>query len=261
MSLLRDDKKALVVAMDHGMIYGLTPGLEDPGRVIDTAVEAGADAILVNIGVVKRYRERLIGHIPTILRLDGGPTIYREEWLAYTEYSLLHSVEDALFLGVDAVVVMAFVGSTVELETFRIVSKVAGECMQARLPLIVEALPHPDELIPARRSVETIASAARVAFEHGADFVKTYYAGSPQEFGQVVNGCPVPILVAGGPKMDTDEDALQVVHNAMQAGAAGAAFGRNIWQSKNMAGTIKALQHIIHNNGSVREAMSKLNAS
>ena len=99
MSLLAPDHKALIVAMDHGQAHGVIQGLEDPGRVIDQVVEAGADGIMTTLGIVKRYRDRLIGRIPTILRLDAGPSLYREDWLAYTEWSLLHSVEDALFLG------------------------------------------------------------------------------------------------------------------------------------------------------------------
>ena len=96
---------------------------------------------MTTFGVAKRYREQLQGRIPTIIRLDGGPSLYREDWLAYTEWSLLHSVEDALLLGADGVVLMAFVGIPVELETYRAVARVAGECLRANLPLVVEALP------------------------------------------------------------------------------------------------------------------------
>ena len=255
MALLSHNHKALIVAMDHARTHGVIEGLEDPGRVIDTVVEAGADAVMTTFGVIKRYRERLIGRIPTILRLDGGPSLYREDWLAYTEWSLLHSVEDALFLGVDAVVVMAFIGIPVELETLRIVSKVAGECLRVKLPLLVEALPCASERIPDPKSAEAMASAARLGFEHGADLVKSYYTGSPDSFQQVVTNCPAPVLIAGGPKMETTLEMLEVVHGAMQAGGAGVVFGRNIWQSHNVPGIVGALRHIIHTNGSVGEAM------
>src|SRR5688572_32971714 len=140
--------------MDHARAYGAIEGLEDPGAVIEASVDGGADAVMTTFGVAKRYREQLAGRIPTIIRLDGGPSLYREDWLAYTEWSLLHSVEDALFLGVDAVVLMAFVGIPVELETFRIVSKVASECMRVKLPLLVEALPCPSHRIRDAKSSE-----------------------------------------------------------------------------------------------------------
>ena len=258
MSLFGPDQKALIVAMDHGRTFGVTPGLEDPGSVIDDAVEAGADAVMTTFGIAKRYKDRLIGRVPTILRLDGGPSLYREDWLAYTEWSLLHEVEDALFLGADAVVVMAFIGIPVELETLRITAKVASQCWRVRLPLLVEALPCASERIPDPKSPEAMASAARLGFEHGADAIKSYYTGSPEGFRQVVENCPAPVLIAGGPKMETEREVFQMVADAMQTGAHGVVFGRNIWQSGNTRGTIKALRHIIHNDASVDEAMEKL---
>ena len=126
-------RKQLVVAMDHGRALGAVAGLEDPGRVIDPVIEAGADAIMTSFGVVKRYRERLIGRIPTLLRLDGGPSRYREDWLEVQPSGrLLHTVEDARALGVDGVCTMVFMGGAVELETLEITAEVAGECLRRR---------------------------------------------------------------------------------------------------------------------------------
>ena len=82
--------------MDHAQTNEVMPGLENPGKVIDTVI----DAVMTTFGVIKRYRDSLVGRVPTIMRLDGGPTVYREDWLAYTEWSLFHSVEDELKMGV-----------------------------------------------------------------------------------------------------------------------------------------------------------------
>jgi fructose-bisphosphate aldolase, class I len=254
---LASDGKALVVAMDHARTFGTIEGLKSPDAVIEAAVDAGADAVMTTFGVVKRYREQLIGRIPTILRLDGGPSSYREDWLAYTEWSLLHTVGDALLLGADGVVVMAFVGIPVELETYRIVAKVASECMRANLPLMVEALPCPSERIPNPKAADAMASAARLAFEHGADIVKSYYTGSQDSFRQVTDNCPAPVLIAGGPRMETVEETLQVAHDAVGAGAAGVVFGRNIWQSGDTQGVIRALRGIIHDDRPVADALAE----
>ena len=221
--------------------------------MIEASIEGGADAVMTKFGVAKRYRDELAGRIPTIIRLDGGPSLYREDWLAYTEWSLLHSVEDALLLGVDGVVLMAFVGIPVELETYRAVARVAGECLRANLPLVVEALPCPGERIPDPRATGAMASAARIGFEHGADLVKSYFT---EDFKRVTENCPVPVLIAGGPKMDTVEETLQVVQDATRAGAAGVVFGRNIWQSGDTGGMIQALRRIIHEDQPAREAAS-----
>lgn len=268
MQFLGQDNKALIVAMDHARTHGIrenptTPdkflvGMEDPGKIIDAAIEAGADGIMTTFGVVKRYRDQLIGHIPTILRLDGGPSFYREDWLHYTEWSMLYSVEEALFLGVDAVIVNLFLGGEMELRSYEVIAQAASECLKVKMPLFVEAMPSPSERVPDPKATEAVASAARLAFEHGADYVKNYYTGSVESYRQVVKWCPVPVLIAGGAKMDTEEQALQVTYEAMQAGAGGVFFGRNIWQNKNMRGMIKALRHVIHGNGTASEAMQYL---
>ena len=253
--VLASDGRALIVAMDHARTFGAIEGLEDPGAVIEAAVDGGADAVMTTFGVAKRYREQLTDRIPTILRLDGGPSAYREDWLAYTEWSLLHSVEDALLLGADAVVLMAFVGIPVELQTYRIVARVAGECLRSGLPLMVEALPCPSERIPDPKAPDAMASAARLGFEHGADLLKTYYT---EDFRRVTESCPVPVLIAGGPRMETVEGTLQVVHDAVGAGASGAVFGRNIWQGDDPRGTIRALKEIIHGGRPVSEALAEV---
>ena len=221
-------------------------------------IDAGADAIMTTFGVIKKFRNVIHGRVPTLMRLDGGPSLYREDWLAYTEWELLHSVEDAIMLGADGVVLMAFMGIPVELKTLSIVARVASECMRANLPLIVEALPCPSPRIPDAKDPIAMASAARLAFEHGADYIKTYYTGTPESFAAVVENCPVPTLIAGGPKMNTLEDTLRVVDGAMIAGAAGVVFGRNIWQSPNPAGVVHALKRVIHDRASVAQAMQEL---
>ncbi len=250
--------RQLVVAMDHARAMGAVEGLEDPGAVIDMAVEAGADAIMTSYGVIKRYKERLIGRIPTFLRVDGGPSFYREDWLRNTTWRLLHTVEDAEALGVDGVCTMVFMGSEVEMETLEITSEVAGELAGSSMTLMVEALPCPAERIPDALDAKAMADACRLAFEHGADVLKTYATGSAESFRVVTKNCPNPVLIAGGAKMDSERAALEVVRGTLDAGGRGVVFGRNIWQSPDPAKTIKALRHLIHEDGSVDEAMGLL---
>jgi fructose-bisphosphate aldolase, class I len=251
-------RKQLVVAMDHGRALGAVEGLENPGQVIDTVVAAGADTIMTSYGVVKRYRDRLIGQIPTILRLDGGPSQYREDWLKYTDWRLLHSVDDARDLGVDGVCTMVFVGAAVELDTLEITAQVAGECLRDGLPLMVEALPCPAERISDLTDPTAMASACRLGFEHGADVLKTYATGSAASFARVTASCPAPVLIAGGPRMDSARAVLQVVRDTLDAGGRGVVFGRNIWQSPDPGRMIKALRHLIHQDGTVEDAAELL---
>ncbi len=255
MARLKLGDKALVVAMDHAQTLGVTPGLEDPGAVLDKILD-GADAIMTSYGVVKHYGDRLIGRIPTFLRLDGGPSVFAAEWLKAEEWKLYHSIEDARRLGVDGVCLMAFMGAPVETTTFEIVGRVVSECAADGLPVMVEALPCPCPGIPDPMDADAMASASRIAFELGADFVKTYYTGSPETFGKVTAGCPAPVLIAGGAKMDTLEAALEVVHGSVTAGGRGVVFGRNIWQNPDPARVMRALRAVIHDHALVADALA-----
>ncbi|MGI9435862.1 MAG: class I fructose-bisphosphate aldolase [Geminicoccaceae bacterium] len=252
------EKKQLVVAMDHARAMGALAGLEDPGAVIDLAIEAGADAIMTSYGVVKHFRDRLIGRIPTILRIDGGPSFYREDWLKNTDWRLLHTMEDAEALGVDGVCTMVFMGSEVEMDTLEITAEVARQTMGTSLSLMVEALPCPSARITDPNDAKAMADACRLAFEHGADVLKTYATGSAESFRQVTNNCPAPVLIAGGAKMNSERDMLQVVRDTLDAGGRGVVFGRNIWQSAAPEKTIHALRHLIHGDGSVDDAAAML---
>jgi class I fructose-bisphosphate aldolase len=247
--------RGVVIAMDHARTLGAVQGLDDPGAVLDRVIDAGADAIMTSYGVVKRYRDKLIGRLPTFLRLDGGPSSYREDWLEYTEWSLLHTVDDARRLGVDGVCVMGFLGGAVEMRTYEIVARVVGDCAADRLPVMVEALPCPTERIPDPSDAKAMADASRIAFELGADIVKTYYTGSPESFRRVVEVTPAPVMIAGGVKMDTIRAALAVVHGSVAAGGRGVVFGRNIWQRPNPAAVVTALSAIIKDGASVDDAM------
>lgn len=259
MSLVDPDERMLVIAMDHARALGAVRGLEDPGALIDTMIEAGADAVMTSFGTVKAYRERLVGRVPVYLRLDGGPSIVKEKWLENTEWSLLHTLEDAELLGCDGVCLMYFMGAPVEMQTLEIVSEVASECLKEEVPLMVEALPCPHPSIPDTLDAQMMADACRIAFEHGADILKTYYTGTPEGFRKVVEAVPAaPVLIAGGPKLESDLAVLRMVADVMAAGGKGVVFGRNIWQHANPAGMVRALRAIIHDDARAEDAAGLL---
>ena len=153
---------------------------------------------------------------------------------------------------------MVFMGSEVEMETLEITSEISGELAGTSMTLMVEALPCPSERIPDPLDAKAMADACRLAFEHGADVLKTYATGSAESFRQVTANCPNPVLIAGGAKMDSERAVMQVVRDTLDAGAKGVVFGRNIWQSPHPAKVIKALRHLIHEDGSVDDAMGLL---
>ena len=237
-------RRSLIVAMDHASVLGHTAGLERPEIIIEGAIAAGANGLLTTCGQMKRYRQRLQGAIPLLMRVDGGPKPDSDGWLPYREWDLLHSVAAAEKFGATGVVAMLFLGGELAMQSLRVVAQVADECAAAKLTLMVEALPsraYPDPLAP-----QAVADAARIAFEQGADLIKTYYTGSAAGFRSVVATCPVPLLVAGGPKMENWDETRTLVGGALQAGAAGVVFGRTIWQgattAEDIATTIRALR-------------------
>lgn len=256
LNILANDGRAVIVAMDHGRTDGAVKGLEDPGRVLDIVLDAGADAVLTTIGVLKHYRDRLVGRVPVLLRIDGGPSSYREDWLSYTQWRRMITVNEAVALGASGVCVMAFIGSKVELDTLEIVTRTVVEAAGTNVPVVVEALPCRSERIPDPLDSHAMADAARLAFEHGADLIKTYYTGSVQGFRAVTTSCPVPCLVAGGPRMASRRAALEAVKEAIEAGARGVVFGRNIWQDLDPGGMTRALVRIVHDTASVDEVLA-----
>lgn len=235
------DRPRLVVAMDHARAMGAVAGLEDPGAVLDRVLEAGADAVMTSFGVVKRYRSRLIGRVPTFLRLDGGPSLLKERWLENTEWSLLHTLDDAYRLGADGVCLMYFMGAACELRTLEIVARVCGEAMVRNLPVMVEALPCRHPSIPDTNDPGMMADACRIAFEHGADILKTYFPHDRSGFARVVRNCPAPVLIAGGPRLPDDRSVLAMVAESVAEGGKGVVFGRNVWQHPRPERMVKAL--------------------
>ncbi|MFB0562731.1 MAG: class I fructose-bisphosphate aldolase [Candidatus Lokiarchaeia archaeon] len=257
--IFQRDGRSLVVAMDHAFTFGPMQGLENPGEAIEKVIEGGADAIMTSFGILKQFYDLMHGRVGTLLRIDSGGSIYcLLDFANVTDWKLMYSVEEALTMGVDAVIVMGFFGAPCEAATLEILGNVAEECEMWGMPLLAETLPMPGEIVKDSYDVGHVSFAARIGAEYGADFIKTNYTGSPESFKRVTETCPIPVLIAGGPKMDTAKDVLEVVKGAIDAGGKGVVFGRNIWQYKDPTAMTRAIAKIIHENASVEEAMKEL---
>ena len=239
------DGKALVVAMD-GARRGNAIGLGDPVAAVRRVVAGGADAILTTPGMAKATYHALGGR-GLIVGLDEYPT----------SAMATDGVEAALRLGADAVELKVFPGNAEEtlLEQLR---QIAARCDAWGMPLLGEPIPISFQDTSAH-TVENIANAARVAAECGADFVKVHYKGEPQEYAEsVVQRCYVPVLCLGGPAKDDATDALRACANAIQAGAKGIVYGRNIVNAERPDKMCAALSEIIHGGASVEQAAKAL---
>ncbi|MEM2896219.1 MAG: 2-amino-3,7-dideoxy-D-threo-hept-6-ulosonate synthase [Candidatus Bathyarchaeia archaeon] len=253
--IFKKDGKVLICAMDHGSFAGPMKGIESPKDTIRKVVEGGADAFLLTPGIVNNFYDEIAGKASFILRIDGGQTVYCKKRGAPV---LVSSVEEAVRLGADGVVTISFIGIENEREEFKTLGEVSKKCNDFGMPLLAEILPEPSDKIKTPYDVDAIKVAARVGAELGADFIKTNYTGDPETFKEVVKTCPIPIVIAGGPKLNSDMQVLKVVKGAIEAGAAGIAFGRNIWQHENPTVLVKALSKIIHEEITLEEASKEL---
>jgi fructose-bisphosphate aldolase/2-amino-3,7-dideoxy-D-threo-hept-6-ulosonate synthase len=257
----RRDGKALIIAIDHGIRFGALRGLENPLETTRLVVEGGADGLMATPAIAKLVYTAL-DSAALIARVDGGATIIGPD---ITNDHLIASVGDAVRLGVDGVVAFGYVGVEREAQQVRKLGFLAKQCERWGMPLIAEMLTseivsHHFERKAKQEypTVENIKLACRVGAEVGADAIKTYYTGEVDAFREVVNGCPVPILILGGPAADTVEDLLRMVKDAMEAGAKGVVMGRNVWQHKNPTAMTRGLANVIHENFSVEEAVREL---
>lgn len=243
--------RTLIVACDHGMIYGPDPGLENMGQTLKYVIDGGVDAVMASYGTATRFAETL-APVGLVLRIDGAGTVLGP---AEGPGAQFYTIADALRLGADAVCVTAFPGSPAEEATLETLARVIREAHQWGLPVMAELVPGGFDSEPQYRTLESISITARVGAELGADWVKIPYVDG---FAQVIAGCYVPVVVLGGPKQDTPRDTLVMLRAAIDAGAAGATIGRNIWKAAHPDRMARALGAIIHQDATVEAALALL---
>lgn len=248
--ILKKDRM-LCIPMDHGISNGPIPGLENIHSVIYQCEKAGLTCVLVNKGIIKTLPRAI--DIGLIVHLSGSTSIGP----APNRKVLMGSVEEALRLGADAVSVHINIGAKEEPEMLYNLGMISDKCDEWNIPLIAMMYPR-GETIKNQYDPEIVAHTARIGAEAGADIVKSVYTGEVNSFRKVVKSCPVPIVIAGGPKAKTDKDIVEMCFGAMEAGAKGVTFGRNIFQHRNPPAIIHALSNIILGGKRPKEVLADL---
>lgn len=249
----RNTGKCVIVPMDHGISIGPTQGLVDMKKAVDDVANGGATSVLMHKGLI-RYSHRTSGHdIGLILHLSASTD------LGVTSNSkvLVATVEEAIKVGADAVSVHINVGAETEPEMLHDVGQISKECNEWGMPLLVMAYPRGPK-IKDSYDPQAVAHAARAATEIGADIVKCSYTGDIDSFRDVVKGALAPVVIAGGPKMKSDDDILQMVHDSIEAGGHGVSIGRNVFQHRNVQGMTRAISDIVLRGYTVEEAKKNL---
>jgi fructose-bisphosphate aldolase/2-amino-3,7-dideoxy-D-threo-hept-6-ulosonate synthase len=239
--------------MDHGVSSGPIDGLVDMKDTISKVMEGGATAVVLHKGIARAGLQNCAGDIGFILHLSASTKMGPDP----NEKVLVASVEEALQLGADCVSVHVNVGAETESEMLQDLGFVSASCREWHVPLLAMMYPRGAE-VKDPYSVELVKHVARLGAELGADIIKTNYTGSIDTFKEVTSGCPVPVIVAGGPKADSDKEVLQMVHDAISAGAAGISIGRNIFQHQDIKGMTRAMSKIIVEGVEVEEAYREL---
>src|SRR5918912_377184 len=240
------DGRCVMLAVDHGYFLGPIEGLEMPSKTIRHLLSY-ADSLMITRGVL-RTSVNPSTDVPIVLRVSGGSSIVGED---LSNETITNSVEDAIRLNAVCLALSIFVGSRYEHQTLSSLAKLVDEGEKYGIPILAVTAVGKE----MSRDARYLSLACRVAAELGAHVVKTYYC---ENFEKVVEGCPAPIIIAGGKKLPKEIDALELAYNAIQHGAIGVDMGRNIWQSDSPVEMIKAVRSIVHENLNVNEAYNIL---
>lgn len=242
--------RMLCVPMDHGVTSGPITGLEKPWRTIQAVARGGASAILAHKGVVKSLPEP--PSVGVIVHLNANTSLGP----APNRKVVVSRVEEAIRLGADAVSVHVNVGADEEPEMLRDLGLVADECDSWGIPLIAMMYPRGPRIKGA--DAQTVAHVARVGAELGADIVKTVLPENPDGFRLVVETCPVPVVLAGGVKVDDDLKVLEMAQVAIDSGALGITFGRNVFAHRDPERITRALAMVVYEGFDAQSAYERV---
>jgi len=238
------DRRGVMLAVDHGYFLGPTEKLEVPRKTIAPLLPY-ADSLMLTRGVLRTSVDANFP-VPVVLRVSGGASIIGKD---LSNETITTSVKEAIRLNVSALAMSIFVGAQHEHESLVSLGNLVNEGEEYGIPVLaVTAVGKELE----KRDARYLGLACRMAAEFGAHLVKTYYC---ENFEKVVTSCPVPVIIAGGPKLATELDVFNLTYDALQAGAAGVDMGRNIWQNDYPVAMIKAVRAIVHQKSTVKEAL------
>jgi len=244
LSQLMPGGKCFFMPIDHGYFQGPTTGLEQPGKTIAPLLPY-VDALFCTRGTLRAAIDPVKSK-PIVLRVSGCTSMVGSD---LADEELTTSIEEVVRLNAAAVGVSVFIGSEYEKQTLKNLATMVNVCEQYGIPVMAVTAVGKEM---AKREARYLALCCRIAAELGARVVKTYWCD--KDFDKVIKGCPVPVIVAGGPKCETEKEVFEFVHDGMQRGAVGINLGRNVWQAPHPVATAKALRAIVHEGASVKKA-------
>lgn len=249
----RQTRRTVIVPMDHGVTIGPISGLIDMKQAVNTVVEGGANAIVVHKGIVRAGHRQSGKDIGLIIHMSASTVMSPDP----TGKVLVCTVEEALRKGADGVSIHVNLGAPTEDDMLNHLGEVSRGCEEWGMPLLAMMYTRGAKL-KSESEPAAVSHAARIAAELGADIVKVTYTGSAKSFRSVVEGCPIPVLIAGGEKADSDRAVFEAVRGALDAGGAGVCMGRNAFQHRNPLGMMRAIGAMVHENATPQQAAAIL---
>jgi predicted phospho-2-dehydro-3-deoxyheptonate aldolase len=249
----RESKRTVIIPMDHGVTLGPIQGLQNMREAVNNVVEGGANAVILHKGMVKAGYRGGGKDIGLIVHLSASTTLGPDS----NAKVQVCTVKEAIQLGADAISVHVNLGAPNENQMLTTLGEVGKECQEFGMPLIAMMYAR-GKNIKNEFDVKYVKHAARVGAELGADMVKVNYTGSPESFEEVVAGSIVPVVIAGGEKVETDTQLLEMVDGALKGGASGVSIGRNAFQHRDPIKIVKAISKMVHDNYSIQQAMEIL---
>ncbi len=234
-----DPNHTVIVPLDHGMTWGPINGINRVENVINILAKKKVDGIIVHKGIITACEQVIVeSNIPVIMHLSAGTSLCPKD-----NKMIIGNVKEAVIYGCSGVSVQLNLGSKNDGNILREVSQIAEQCYKYGMPLLIMAYVQGEG-----KKVSSIKHVARVAAELGADFVKVLYTEDGGDFGEVVKGCPIPVLVAGGEKIVNENYFIKEMEIAMRKGCKGIAVGRNVFQSTNMEAVLTQLISVVRTN-------------
>ena len=248
----RDTGRTIVIPMDHGLTVGPIDGIVDMREAVGKIVDGGANAVIEHKGLVRCGHRASGKDIGLIVHLSASTSLSPFP----NAKSLVASVEDAIRLGADAVSIHCNLGDETESAMLADFGKVASDATNWGIPLLAMVYARGPK-VKDEYALDVVAHCARVGTELGADVVKVPYTGDIKTFSKVCDSCCVPVVIAGGPKLDSTESFLQMVQDSLEAGGAGLSVGRNVFQHANPTRLVEVLNMIVHAEESVEAEIGR----
>lgn len=245
----RESGRTFITAIDHGMVTGVQPGNKRILSVVEKLVSCEPEGILISPGVL-----RCTGNL---FAFHGAPSpIIRTDFLLVGErveglgehYRVLCGPDEAASLGAEAIIMFLALGvknGSMIADNARAVAEAAHRAHRIGMPLLVEVVLWGARLAETR-DPQLLSWGCRMAAELGADIVKTEYTGEPETMAEVIEGCPVPVLILGGAKTESEATLLETTREAVNVGARGVVYGRNIWQAEEPLRISASIREVLH---------------